>query len=246
MHADVSPSVFIVSGINLESEQYVLLANLILILICSFFMTRHHLKVYCEKQGRHPTDTQLGTIQRLQNALKHKIDTWRRLQMLYTPAAQLMEFGAKLPTSDVIKSENSQLWLPSALCHKHKHCNERLLATEWDLQHAQAGGALKEIRQSLHLWDYMYTFKRDWIHGQIANTRAQNTLSRVESRAMAAADKYHAARAALSDLAHVLQKVGQEHIYKVLDKKTDVCRMSVPKRRSKTNIMDLVGRRHRG
>ncbi|KAG1793209.1 uncharacterized protein HD556DRAFT_1432380 [Suillus plorans] len=211
MHADVSPSIFITSGIDLESEQ-------------------RRLKVYREKQGRHPTDTQLGTIQRLQNALQRKIDTWRHLQMLYTPAAQLMESGAELPTSDVIESENCQLWLPSALCSKHKHCNERLLATEWDLQHAQAGDALEEIRQSLRLRDYMYTFKRDWIRGQIANTRAQNALSRVESRAMAAADKYRAARAALSDLACVLQKVGWEHRYKVLDKKTDVRGMSVPKR----------------
>ncbi|KAG2089640.1 hypothetical protein BD769DRAFT_1632141 [Suillus cothurnatus] len=176
MHTDVSPSIFITSGINLESEQ-------------------HHLKVFCEKQGCHPTDTQLGIIQRLQNALQRKINTWRRLQILYTPAAQLMESGAESPTSDMIESENSQLWLLSAL-------------------------------QSLHLRDYMYTFKRDWIHGQIANTHVQNALSRVESRAMAAADKY---RAALSDLAHVLPKDGWDHRYKVLDKKTDVHGMSVPK-----------------
>ncbi|KAG2090914.1 uncharacterized protein F5147DRAFT_748193 [Suillus discolor] len=193
MHTDVSPSIFIASGIDLESEQ-------------------RRLKVYRKKQGRHPTDTQLECI-------TSKINTWRHLQILYTPAAQLMESRAESPTSDVIESENSQLWLPSALCSKHKHCNERLLTTEWDLRYAQAGDALEEIRQSLRLQDYMYTFKRDWICGQIANTCAQNALSRVESRAMAAADKY---RAALSDLARVLPKDGWDHRYKVLDKKTDV------------------------
>jgi hypothetical protein len=203
------------------------------ILICSFIVNRRRLQVEIGKQGAHTTDTQMGTVQRLRNALQRKIDTWKRIQTLYTPAVQLLESRFESPshsTSDIIKPEDSQLWLPSALCSKPIHCNERLLATEWELRYAQAGDALEEIRQYLRLRDYMYTFKRDWLRGQSANTRAQNALSHVEGRATAAAEKYRAAHTALSSLAHVLRKVGWDHKYKVLERKNDIRGMSVPKR----------------
>jgi len=130
----------------------------------------------------------------------------------------------------VIKPEDSQLWLPSALCSKPIPCNARLLETEWELRYAQAGDALEEIRQYLRLQDYMYTFKRDWLRSQSANTQAQNALSRVEARATAAAEKYRAAHTVLSSLVHVLGKVGWDHKYQVLDRKNDIRGMSVPKR----------------
>ncbi|KAG0696153.1 hypothetical protein DFH29DRAFT_984710 [Suillus ampliporus] len=202
MHADVSPSIFIASGIDLENEQ-------------------RRLKVDIRKQGLHATDTQMGAVQRLRNALQRKIDTWKRIQTLYTPAVQLLESRVESPsnsTSDMIKPEDSQLWLPSALCSKPILCNARLLATKWELRYAQAGDALEEIRQCLRLRDY------------IANTRAQNALSCIEARATAAAEKYRAAHTALSSLAHVLQKVGWDHKYKVLERKSDIRGMSVPRR----------------
>ncbi|KAG1878165.1 hypothetical protein F4604DRAFT_1580347 [Suillus subluteus] len=76
----------------------------------------------------------------------------------------------------------------------------------------------------------MYTFKKDWLCGHSANTHAQNTLSCIEDRATAAAEKYHAAHTALSSLAHVLRKVGWDNKYKVLERKNDMRGMSVPKR----------------
>ncbi|KAG1727454.1 uncharacterized protein EDB91DRAFT_1239524 [Suillus paluster] len=182
LHADVSPSIFIASGIDLENEQY----------------------------GLHATDIQKGTVQRLQNALQCKIDTWKRIQILYTPAVQLIESRVELPshsTLGMINPEDSQLWLPSALCSNPIPCNARLLVTEWELRHAQAGDTLEEMRQSLCLWDYIH----------------------VEARASATADKYRAACTALSSLAHMLGKVGWDHKYKVLERKDDIRGMSVPK-----------------
>ncbi|KAG1839753.1 hypothetical protein DFJ58DRAFT_718504 [Suillus subalutaceus] len=223
MHADVSPSIFIALGIDLENEQ-------------------RRLKVDIMKQGLHATDTQMGTVQRLRNALQHKIDTWKRIQALYTPAVQLLESRVQSPshsTSDTINPEDSQLWLPSALCSKPIPCNPQLLTIEWELRHAQAGDTLEEIRQSLRLRDYMYTFKRDWIRGQSANTRAQNALNRIEARATAAGEKYRAARMALSSLAHVLGHVGWDNKYRVLERKDDIRGMSVPKRGESEGMMKM-------
>ncbi|KAG2035513.1 hypothetical protein BDR03DRAFT_934885 [Suillus americanus] len=207
MHTDVSSSIFIASGIDLENEQ-------------------RRLKVDIGKQGLHTTDTQMGTVQRQRNALQCKLILGSTFK-LSTP---LQAEQPSRSTSDVIKPEDSQLWLPSTLCSKPIPCNARLLKTEWELRYAQAGDALEEIRQYLCLRDYMYTFKRDWLLGQSANTRAQNALSRIEARATAAAEKYRAAHTALSSLAHVLGKVGWDHKYRVLDRKNDICGMSVPKR----------------
>jgi hypothetical protein len=174
----------------------------------------------------------MGTVQRQRNALQCKINTWKRIQALYTPAVQLLQSRVESPshsTSDIINPEDYQLWLPSALCSNLIPCDRRLLTTEWELRYAQAGDALEEIRQSLCLRDYLYTFKRNWIRGQSANTRAQNALSRVEARATAGGEKYRAARVALSSLAPILGEVGWDHKYKVLERKDDIRGMSVPK-----------------
>ncbi|KAG1870583.1 hypothetical protein DFJ58DRAFT_852169 [Suillus subalutaceus] len=156
MHADVSPSIFIALGIDLENEQ-------------------RRLKVDIMKQGLHATDTQMG-----------------------------------MP-------------IP---------CNPQLLTIEWELRHAQARDALEEIRQSLRLRDYMYTFKRDWIRGQS-----------FEARATAAGEKYCAARMALSSLAHVLGHVGWDNKYRVLERKDDIRRDVSSKARGKKTLILPAGLR---
>lgn len=76
----------------------------------------------------------------------------------------------------------------------------------------------------------MYSFKCNWIRGQSANTRAQNALSRVEARTVAAAEKYRVAHAALFALAPVLGKVGWNVIFWSLNNKDDVRGMTAPKK----------------
>jgi hypothetical protein len=76
----------------------------------------------------------------------------------------------------------------------------------------------------------LYTFKRNWIRGQSANTHVQNALSRVEARATAGGEKYCAAHVALSSLAPILREVSWDHKYKVLERKDDIHGMLVPKR----------------
>ncbi|KAG2122502.1 hypothetical protein DEU56DRAFT_873615 [Suillus clintonianus] len=210
-HPDISPSVFIASGIDLESEQ-------------------RRLKADITNLGIHATDTQKSTIQHQRNSLQRKIDAWKRVQALYTPAVQLLHSDSFQPSLDPITPEDAKLYLPSTMSAKSIRCDPRLQATEWELRFAQAGDALEELRQSLRLRDHMYTFKRDWVRGQSANTRAQNALTRVVAKASAAADKYRAAHGALSALAPSLRVVGWNRKYKELDKKDDVRGMSAPQK----------------
>jgi hypothetical protein len=128
-----------------------------------------------------------------------------------------------------VNPEDTKLWLPSSLAAGSLSCDIHLLTMEWELRIAQAGDALEEIRRSLRLRNYMYTFKRNWVRGQSANTRAQNALGRVKERAATAAEKYRAAHAALSALAPILRKVGWNVKLRSLNTKDDVREMTVPK-----------------
>ncbi|KAG1788775.1 uncharacterized protein HD556DRAFT_1433970 [Suillus plorans] len=67
LHPEVSPSVLIVSGLDLEEEQ-------------------RHLKSLVKSMGVHIMDTQWGSLVRMWNLLCHKIETWGHVQVLYMPA----------------------------------------------------------------------------------------------------------------------------------------------------------------
>jgi hypothetical protein len=79
---------------------------------------------------------QMAAIQRLQNSLQWKIDAWKHIQMLYTPAIQLLKSIVDSPshhTSNTITPEHTNLWLPLALCSKSMAPNAQLLSTKWKL-----------------------------------------------------------------------------------------------------------------
>ncbi|KAG2029135.1 hypothetical protein BDR03DRAFT_1018860 [Suillus americanus] len=65
LHPDISPSVFITTGIDLKSEQ------------C-------HFKSELSLQGAHQTDRQKTILVQQQNALQCKVDAWKQVQLLYT------------------------------------------------------------------------------------------------------------------------------------------------------------------
>ncbi|KAG1781328.1 hypothetical protein EV702DRAFT_928617, partial [Suillus placidus] len=67
LHPEISPSVLIASGIDLEEEQ-------------------RHLGNIAKSMGLHATDTQKGSLMQIQNSLHHRIDLWQHAQVLYVPA----------------------------------------------------------------------------------------------------------------------------------------------------------------
>ncbi|KAG1789918.1 hypothetical protein EV424DRAFT_1549952 [Suillus variegatus] len=179
LHPEVSPSVLIASGLDLEEEQ-------------------HRLKSLVESMGMHVTDTQRGSIVRMRNSLRRKIETWARVQVLYMPA--VLQGGR----DDQHNAEDIVLSLPSWM--KNKPCDLHLQNIEWELRYAQAYDALEELRQCLRIHCSLLTFKREWIRGQGANTRAQNTLTRVHARHTACVKRYRSAWTALKALATLLKK----------------------------------------
>ncbi|KAG2127505.1 hypothetical protein DEU56DRAFT_872776 [Suillus clintonianus] len=183
LHPDVSPSVLVASGMDLEEEQ-------------------RRLKVVADNLGVHATDTQKLSVLRTRISLRRKIDSWRQTQLLYVPSVQVLVTASA--TSDLDNAELIKLWLPSAL--NGNACDPHLQHIEWELRFAQAHDALEELRQCLRVHCSLLNFKREWIRGQGANTRAQNALTRVHARQAACVKRYRTAWGALKRLAPILKK----------------------------------------
>lgn len=152
--------------------------------------------------GLHATDTQKGSLVRMRNSLRRRIDLWRRAQVLYLPAVQALIDQAACEGYE--NAECIKLWLPSQL--KARPCDPRLRNDEWELRYAQAHDALEELRQCLRIHCSLLTFKREWIRGQGASTRAQNALARVYERRAACVKRYRSAWTALRALATSMKK----------------------------------------
>jgi len=147
---------------------------------------------------------QKGSLQLQRNALHRRIEVWRKAQVLYMPIVQVMLSEARL-SRPLENAEDMQLFLPSAL--QVRTCDERLRCNEWELRFAQAHDALEELRQCLRIRSSLLTYKKEWVRGQGANTRAQNALQRVTARQDTCTARYRAAWDALNTLAGSLGKV---------------------------------------
>ncbi|KIK34019.1 hypothetical protein CY34DRAFT_18005 [Suillus luteus UH-Slu-Lm8-n1] len=71
LHPDISQSVLIMSGLDLEEEQ-------------------RCVRAVSEAMGLHVSDIQKGTLTRMRNVLRCKIEMWRSAQVLYIPAIQIL------------------------------------------------------------------------------------------------------------------------------------------------------------
>ncbi|KAG1764616.1 hypothetical protein EDD22DRAFT_951547 [Suillus occidentalis] len=190
LHAEVTCSVLISTGIDIEDAQ------------C-------RLRVNSSTLGQHATDIQRTKVLTRRNALQCRLDAWTNIQKLYMPVVPNLRISAHLPTDSNSddsgcpvpdptsgKAEDFQLLLPSEICDVMP-CNKTLLETEWSLHFAQATDALTECRP---------------------NTRAHKSMDAVEERLMLSHAKYARAHKALLSLARHLDHTGWEHKLQPLKK----------------------------
>ncbi|KAG1845269.1 hypothetical protein C8R48DRAFT_750776 [Suillus tomentosus] len=200
LHDDISPSVLISSGLELEDQQ-------------------RRLDFDAKMIGQHATDVQKGKILQRMNALRRRIDTWARVQLLYMPSVSRLRSPDDIATETKVSSIS--LFLPSSL-PQQVLCDDRLLKYEWDLREAQAYDTLNDLRTVLNLQYHLYKYKDAFIRGQRANTRANGIINNTEHRIDMLSLKYSTSRDALLNLAARLGKNdGWERSLKPLNKKTD-------------------------
>ncbi|KAI0054627.1 hypothetical protein BV25DRAFT_1843527 [Artomyces pyxidatus] len=187
---EMSASVFLSAGMELEEQQHVL-------------------RLRAAKA--HPTSVEKASLQVKRNTLQHRIQMWRTVQQLYMPASLTMpdvepsSTQSSSSTRTTEKAENTKLWLPSELPEalRRAGCSAGLAGKEMRLRTAQADDALHQIRRQLRL-------RLAWVHekkihidgpGQGAMTRSHATLKRVNEKLQRFVAKYRRARAALVILA---------------------------------------------
>ncbi|KAG2096118.1 uncharacterized protein F5147DRAFT_584181 [Suillus discolor] len=210
LHVEVTPSILISTGIDLEHVQRRLHADIATL-------------------GQHSTDNQCTKILMRRNALQRRIDMWANIQALYMPTTpHLHSTGFITPSEDDDSgcpksnptSENAEyfpLLLPSEIC-EHSTCDPKLLDIEWSLCHAQANDALDECRSNIRLRHQLIQFKGQHIRGQGATTRARQTIQTVENRLILSHAKYTHAHWALTALSHRFSCPGWDINFQLLKK----------------------------
>ena len=157
------------------------------------------------------TSKQLADVQEKRNALHRLIQTWREVQLAYTPhVASLISQTLPLSetsqttTSTLTLAENIPLFLPSSLPPDIRALPEleAICQMELRLREPQADDALVEIRHHRRVIQGLWQFKRLNVSGtgNRPNTRMLNLYKRFNGKTERAAAKYRSARNALAVL----------------------------------------------
>jgi hypothetical protein len=172
----------------------------------------------------------MADIQEKRMTLYRRIEQWRQVQIVYTPAvASLLITSSSSSDSvggvvDTIKSPEYQpLFLPSSIPTPQNQGNDvKVLAEkEGRLRVAQADEALSDIRRGRRTITGLNQFKKFNISGagNKPNTRMRMLYNRVMNKIHRAAERYRTARAALlvlhpegGDWSNRLRKLDQADI----------------------------------
>ncbi|KAG1797493.1 uncharacterized protein HD556DRAFT_1431147 [Suillus plorans] len=190
LHAEVTCSVLISTGIDLEDAQ-------------------RCLRVDSSVLGQHSTDIQRTRILTRRNALQHRLDAWTDIQRLYMPAVPNLRTSASLPTH--ANGNDSGCPVPDLTSGKEEDF-QLLLPSEI------SNNALNDCHSQIRLRRQLYQFKVQHLRGQGPNTHARKTLDTVEEHLTLSHAKYVSAREALVSLAHHLDWIGWEHKLQPLKK----------------------------
>ncbi|KAF6753731.1 hypothetical protein DFP72DRAFT_813809 [Ephemerocybe angulata] len=209
---DISPSVLISRGIDLEADQRALKAEM-------------------KQTWTHSRDRELTRVQLRSNALIRRIDAWYQVLQLYIPATILLRQKATGPKT--IAPYDLQLWLPSGIGNMAP-IDTRLIEIEYKLREAQAQESLTTLRRCLQRRVTVYDLKKRWIRGQAPNTKALNLLAQIESQISTAKEEYRQSRRSLLTLGGMLGKVGLEEFYLPLED-SDIRAMSAPDEKRRTH-----------
>ncbi|KAJ6472963.1 hypothetical protein DFH09DRAFT_1343669 [Mycena vulgaris] len=157
--------------------------------------------------GNHPSSEQQTNMTERTNKLRRKLLTWMDAQVGFIPHVALLraeEDRARTRISATqsqpgVKVQHLALWLPSDIKGRVE-CDLELYEYEFRLREAQGHEALEDLRHQLLLRTHLYKYKDMYARGVKANTRAQTKIEVVDERLRRTAERYRAARRALTGL----------------------------------------------
>ncbi|KAJ7086807.1 hypothetical protein B0H15DRAFT_923109 [Mycena belliarum] len=224
---NVSPSAFILAGLDLEEQQ-------------------RRLRIEVETR-RDITTKQTAEMLEKRTKLGRYTARFRTLQQVYTPAAlqALSEHPAPPPgkkAEEAGRVENTPLYLPSALTEAQRMagCFKGVVKIEERLRYAQCRSSLAEIRHLLHIKSRFRTYKGGHARHQGATTRSRNIMNRNDAKIRIQAEKYVAAWEAKRRL------VGIENVgWNRLNPKKDLRCMDSEEDRALRSKRKVLGKKRR-
>ncbi|KAF8869244.1 hypothetical protein BD779DRAFT_1614570 [Infundibulicybe gibba] len=157
VHEDITPSLLISQGLELEDLQ-------------------RRLQVDMRNLGAEATDLQRAKVVEDSNRLQRRIDAWIEVQHLYIPSVAALRARADREGGGApVEPTNIQLMLPSHVVDKAE-VNQFLLQYEWRLRFAYAHDILQKLRRQVILRTHMYRHKDRHGSGQSYNTRSHGEL----------------------------------------------------------------------
>ncbi|KZP03688.1 hypothetical protein FIBSPDRAFT_915265 [Athelia psychrophila] len=191
VHEEITPGIFIASGLDLEAHQV-------------------RLKADAKALDASATSLQLSKIQERKNTLNRKIKAWTDTQQLYMPEVTVIRAREHHTVADSAKDTQAYdipLHLPSALPLRVP-TSVKLVDYKFRLRFAQADEALEELHQQLRLRSHMWFFKDKNVRGQSSNTHSRNLLNHIQKKIDASGLRYTCAVGAVASLAQRTGAVG--------------------------------------
>ncbi|KAJ6451209.1 hypothetical protein C8R47DRAFT_998609, partial [Mycena vitilis] len=176
---DVSPSSFIIAGLDLEEDQ-------------------RRVRVQAELKKAQTTGQQID-LAAMRTKLNRGIARFRKIQQTYMPASIQILKDLDQPANTV--AEDVPLLLPSALSDPQRdRCIPGLDHLEALMRDAQCRTALVRLRNQLHIKTRLLTYKKHHARHQGANTRSRTIVTRNESKIRLHSEKYQTAWEAIRKL----------------------------------------------
>ncbi|KAH6899328.1 hypothetical protein BKA70DRAFT_1526994 [Coprinopsis sp. MPI-PUGE-AT-0042] len=199
VYEDVTPSIFVLQGIELEESQRALSDS------------RSEL-------GPQSTSLQRSKVVERGATLQRKIDQWISLQGSFMPPTMALRQAADKVASSTEGPEQIPLFLPSSLCSNHSKFERRLFVCEQQYRVAQAETALHQLRGYLLLRTHMWKSKQKYGSGHRYMTRSNTLLNDLHIRITRTADRYRHSRVCLSALGQVTGDMSWEKNLKPLER----------------------------
>ncbi|KAJ7875574.1 hypothetical protein B0H14DRAFT_2568720 [Mycena olivaceomarginata] len=216
---NVSPSAFIIAGLDLEERQ-------------------RRIKVAVASQKSQSSKQSADIIEKRTNLARYTA-RFRKVQAVYMPGALQALADRPVAEGDGMFVENVPLFLPSALTPELRAlgCTRGVEGIEERLRDAQCRSALDAMRNYLHVKSRFRTYKGGQVRHQGATTRARNLMNRNDEKIRMEAEKYVAAweakRALVGDDKVDWHRLDPKKDLRCMDSEEDRAVVSERKRRGK-------------
>lgn len=192
LHAEITASMFIQQGIDIEDARYNIPNYSYLISVLTPYVRRRNAND-AKDLGLHATDIARSKVAEKANSIRRRYDAWIKVQNLYMPtvAARRERVDAERKSEDDERSvHDACLLLPSDLIGTATRFNRGLAASEFRFRVAQAYTTLDTLRGHILSRSHLWISKKRIASGTVQSTRSNNLITTLGTKIKRCAGKY--------------------------------------------------------